>query len=89
MEGGRSRCLPFGHGAPPVTTPTANAEPSTGAHKDAGQRATTKRTRPARVGDVITSKGTPDLDAWASCLTLADLQAAIDAGRGEGSAENR
>jgi len=38
---------------------------------------------------VITSKGTPAIDAWASCLTLADLQAAIDAGREEGSAENK
>ena len=72
-----------------MTTPTANAEPSASAHKDAGQRTRTRRTRPARVGDVITSKGIPDLDAWASCLTLADLQAALDAGRGEGSAENR
>ena len=72
-----------------MTTPTANAEPSTSARKEAGQRATTRHTRPARVGAVITSKGTPDLDAWASCLTLADLQAALDAGRGEGSAENR
>ncbi len=71
-----------------MTTPTANAEPSTSAARDAGRRATTRRTRPARVGDVITSTGTPDLDAWASCLTLADLQAALDAGRGEGSAEN-
>ncbi len=72
-----------------MTTPNANAEPSTSAHRDAGQRAATRRTRPARVGDVITGTGTPDLDAWASCLTLADLQAALDAGRGEGSAENR
>jgi hypothetical protein len=72
-----------------VTTPTANAEPSTSAARDAGRRATTRCTRPASVGDVITSKGTPDLDAWASCLTLADLQAAIDAGLGEGSVENR
>ncbi len=71
-----------------MTTPTANAEPSTSARKDGGQRATARRSRPARVGDVITSTGTPDLDAWASCLTLADLQAALDAGRGEGSAEN-
>ncbi len=72
-----------------MTTPTANAEPSTSAARDAGRRATTRCTRPASVGDVITSKGTPDLDAWASCLTLADLQAAIDAGLGEGSVENR
>ncbi len=72
-----------------MTTPNTNAEPSTSARKDGGQRANTRRARPARVGDVITSKGTPDLDAWASCLTLADLQAAIDAGLGEGSAENR
>ena len=72
-----------------MITPNANAEPSTGAHQDAGQRAPTRRTRPARVGAVITSKGTPAIDAWASCLTLADLQAAIDAGREEGSAENK
>jgi len=72
-----------------VTTPTANAEPSASAHKDACQRAATRRTRPGRVRDVITAKGTPDLYAWASCLTLADLQAAIDVGLGEGSAENR
>ncbi len=70
-----------------MTTPTANAEPSTSAPMDAGHRAATRRTRPARVGGEITSKGTPDLDAWASCLTLADLQAALDAGRGGGSAE--
>jgi hypothetical protein len=38
---------------------------------------------------VITSKGTTDLDAWASCLTLADLQAALDAGRSGGSSENK
>jgi hypothetical protein len=72
-----------------VTTPKANAEPSTSAHKDAGQGASTRRSRPACVGDVITSKGTPDLDAWASCLTLADLQAALKAGQGVAPSENR
>ncbi len=72
-----------------MTTSNANAEPSPSAPADARHRATTRRARPTQVGDVITSTGTPDLDAWASCLTLADLQAALDAGRGEGSAENR
>ena len=70
-----------------MTTPTANAEPSTSAHKDAGHRATNRRSRPARVGDAISSKGTPNLDAWASCLTLADLHAALDAGHGGSSVE--
>ncbi len=72
-----------------MTTPTANTEPSTSAPTDAGHRAATRRTRPAHVGDAITSKGTPDLDAWASCLTLADLQAALNAGRSGGSSENK
>ncbi len=72
-----------------MTTPNANAEPSPSVANDAGHRAATRCARPARVGDAITSKGTPDLDAWASCLTLADLQTALDAGRGEGSAKNR
>ena len=72
-----------------MTTPITNPEPNTSAPRDAGHRSTTRRSRPACVGDAISSKGTPDLDAWASCLTLADLQAALDAGRGGDSSENR
>jgi hypothetical protein len=33
----------------------------------------------AKVGDTVTSTGVATLDAWASCLTLGDLQAAIRA----------
>jgi hypothetical protein len=31
----------------------------------------------AKVGDTVTSTGVATLDAWASCLTLGDFQAAI------------
>ena len=30
-----------------------------------------------RVGDRITESGTPSLRAWASCLSLGDLEAAV------------
>jgi len=36
-----------------------------------------RRPQAARVGDRVTSTGVATLDAWASCLTLGDLQAAI------------
>jgi len=36
-----------------------------------------RRPQAARVGDGVTSTGVATLDAWASCLTLGDLQAAI------------
>ena len=31
----------------------------------------------AKMGESVTATGVPTLDAWASCLTLGDLQAAI------------
>jgi len=36
-----------------------------------------RRHRATRVGEAITSTGAASLDIWASCLTLADLQAAL------------
>lgn len=38
---------------------------------------TPRRHRPVRVGEAITSSGAPSLDAWASCLSPADLQTAL------------
>ena len=65
-----------------VTAPSTTTEPSPCASQDADQRAATTRTRPAPVGDEITSVGNPDVDAWAFCLSLANLQAALDHKRG-------
>lgn len=38
-----------------------------------------RRPRARQVGDTITSRGAPSLEAWASCLTMADLQEALQA----------
>ena len=36
-----------------------------------------RRPRVPKVGDRLTQEGTPSLRAWASCLTLGDLEAAL------------
>ncbi len=69
------------HDAPPHRTDTPQP------HSDAAQRsggnvtplANRKRRGPnvPRVGDRITESGAPSLAAWASCLSLGDLEAAV------------
>ena len=54
----------------------ANAHESSGSVTSLAGR--TRRGRNvSRVGDRITESGVPSLQAWASCLSLGDLEAAL------------
>ena len=46
-----------------ATAPTSEARP--------------RRRRLRKVGEAVTTSGTPALPAWARCLTLSDLQKAL------------
>jgi hypothetical protein len=61
-----------------MTTPTATTEPIPGATVDAPSKGGSRRRRLPKVGERITHEGTPSLAPWASCLSLADLQGALD-----------
>lgn len=64
-----------------MTTPTATTEPTPGATVDAPSKGGTGRRRLPKVGEQVTHEGSPALAPWASCLSLADLQTALDASR--------
>jgi hypothetical protein len=69
------------HIAPPVQ-PDTPQPPETAAKMNGGSiRPTANRRRRGRnvprVGDRITESGTPSLRAWASCLSLGDLETAV------------
>lgn len=64
-----------------MTTPTATTEPTPGATVDAPSKGGTGRRRLPKVGEQVTHEGSPTLAPWASCLSLAGLQRALDHSR--------
>ncbi len=70
-----------------MTTTTANTEPTPGATEATPSKGGSGRRRLPKVGERITHEGSLALAPWASCLNLADLQAALDASRRSAPAE--
>ncbi len=64
-----------------MTTPAATMEPTPGATEAAPSKGGSRRRRLPKVGEQVTHEGSPSLAPWASCLSLADLQGALDRSR--------
>jgi hypothetical protein len=64
-----------------MTTPAATTEPIPGATEASPSEGGSGRRRLPKVGERITHEGSPALAPWASCLSLADLQGALDQSR--------
>ncbi len=64
-----------------MTTPAATMEPTPGATEAAPSKGGSRRRRLPKVSERITHEGTPTLAPWSSCLSLANLQRALDRSR--------
>ncbi len=64
-----------------MTTPTVTPEPTPGTPAATPSKGGSRRRRLPKVGESVTHEGSPSLAPWASCLSLADLQRALDLSR--------
>ena len=64
-----------------MTTLTATTELAPGTTEAAPSKGGSRRRRLPKVGEQVTHEGSPSLAPWASCLSLAGLQRALDHSR--------
>ena len=64
-----------------MTTPAATTEPTPGTTEATPSKGGSRRRRLPKVGERVTHEGSPSLAPWASCLSLAQLQRALDQSR--------
>jgi hypothetical protein len=64
-----------------VTTLAATTESTPGATEAAPSKGGSRRRRLPKVGEQVSHEGSPSLAPWASCISLADLQRALDLSR--------
>lgn len=64
-----------------MTTLTATTELAPGTTEAAPSKGGSRRRRLPKVGEQVTHEGSPSLAPWASCLSLANLQGALEQSR--------